>query len=106
MAIESFDSFDEMMRRMRGRMGEADARVQPWQAAIKPGDCIRKATPYGFSVYAEVLEDPEPRQEETTHYRFCRCYGCPILTFIISRSSSLGHSESCPGLWCSQRDPK
>lgn len=55
-------------------MRAADARVQPWQAKIKPGDYFSRQSGYGFDIYGEVLPDPEPREEHLRHYRFCLCY--------------------------------
>jgi len=79
MAIEGFDSFEEMMRHLRRDMDTADARVAAWQVAIKTGDYFRKPTNYGFQIYGEVLSEDEPRESGLEHYRFCHCYSvaCP-----------------------------
>jgi len=79
MEITPFDSFDEMMERLRREMAAADARVQPWQAEVEAGDYFVRQTPYEFQVYGEVLPDEEPREADGRHYRFCKCYSiaCP-----------------------------
>lgn len=74
MDVQSFDDFDEMFERMQRDREAADARVQPWQAAIKPGDYFQRNSGYGFHIYGEVLPDPEPREEFLKHYRFCKAY--------------------------------
>lgn len=57
----------------------ADAQVQPFQAAAAPGDFYRQDTDYGFSIYGEILKEPEPRPEQLKHYRFVQAYSvaCP-----------------------------
>ena len=79
MSITPFDSFDEMMERMRRDQEAADARVVPWQAALKPGDYFRKPSGYDFSIYGEILPDEQSREKELQHYRFCKAYSiaCP-----------------------------
>ena len=74
MEIESFDSFDDMMKRLQKAMKAADARVRPWQAAIIPGDYFLRSTEYGFDIYGVVLKDDEPREPHLQHYRLCECY--------------------------------
>lgn len=78
MNVEGFDSLDDIMRRLREDMAAADARVQPWQAAITTGDYFQRAA-YGVRIYGEVLDNPDPREPTLQHYRFCRCYSmmCP-----------------------------
>lgn len=76
MEFESFESFDQMMDAIDAARIQADKRVQPWQAAIKPGDYFVQATPYGFLIFGKVLE-PEGEFHETEqgrNYRFCKCY--------------------------------
>lgn len=74
MEIESFDSFDDMMRRLQEQMKAADARVEPWQAAIKPDDYFFRNSGYGFPIYGQVLKEDEPREPHVRHYRLCNCY--------------------------------
>ena len=77
MEIEWFDTDEEAAKRLDETMKAADARVQPWQAAIRPGDCFVMEAEDGLLVFGEVLEGSEPG--ELQHYRFCRCYSeaCP-----------------------------
>jgi hypothetical protein len=72
MTFTAYDSFEEMMDDLQANMKAADARVQPWQAEIKVGDCFRESTPYGFDIYGEVLEGYE--EEHLQNYRFCYCF--------------------------------
>ena len=74
MDVTPFDSFDDMMEQLRKDSEAADARVLPWQEAIKPGDYFRRPTDYGFNIYGEVLKEDEPRESQLRHYRFCKCY--------------------------------
>ena len=77
MESEGFDSLEEMMQRMQEQMKAADARVQPWQAEIKPGQYFIHGTQYGFDIYGNVLETYQ--EEHMKHYRFCKCHSiaCP-----------------------------
>ncbi len=79
MDIQPFDSSEEFMRSLRRDMDAADARVQPWQVAIKPGDHFRRESEYGFPIYGVVLNEDEPREQHVRHYRLCNCYSiaCP-----------------------------
>lgn len=79
MEFEAFGSFDEAMEKLGREMRAADARVQPWQAAIKPGDYFMHGTPYGFNIYGEVLKEDEPREQPLRFYRLCQAYSvaCP-----------------------------
>jgi hypothetical protein len=79
MEYTSFDSLDDMFSEMERQRGIADTRVQPCQAAAAPGDFYRQDTNYGFSIYGEILKDPEPRPEQLKHYRFVLAYSvaCP-----------------------------
>ncbi len=79
MSITPFESFDEMMEQMRRDQEAADARVQPWQATIKPGDYFRKPSGYDFPTYGEILKDEQRRDPALRHYRFCKAYSiaCP-----------------------------
>lgn len=79
--FESLEAFFEQQRR---DLEEANARVKPWQEAIKEGDYFRKPGPYGLTIYAHVQpypNDPEdfPRTHELRHFRFCEAYSraCP-----------------------------
>ena len=78
MHVEFFDTLEEAQARLCQAMEAADARVKPWQAAVKIGDCfIADSGEEGLVVFGEVLEgytDPHLR-----HYRFCRCFSvaCP-----------------------------
>ncbi len=74
MQVIPFDSFDEMFEHLRKEREAADARVQPWQAAIKPGDHFQRASGYGFNIYGVVLKEEAPRESDLRHYRFCECY--------------------------------
>jgi len=59
-------------------MEAADARVKPWQAAVKVGDCfIADSGEEDLLVFGEVLEGYT--EAHLRHYRFCRCFsvGCP-----------------------------
>jgi len=78
MEVEFFDSLEEAQARLHQAMEAADARVRPWQAAVKIGDCfIADGGEEGLPVFGEVLEAyAEPHLR---HYRLCRCYSvaCP-----------------------------
>lgn len=74
MEFEAFDSLEEMLTRMEESRKAADARVQPWQAAIKPGDYFQRDSGYGFPIYGHVEKEEEPREPELRHYRFCQCF--------------------------------
>lgn len=78
MTIYSFDDTDDMFEAMRKDQETADARVHPWQEAIKHGDYVVRPGP-GFPVYSEILEEPEDRPSELKSYRFTRSYSaaCP-----------------------------
>ena len=79
MKFEAFDSFEDMQKRLQEAMTAADARVQPWQTKIRPGDYFLHPTDYGFPIYGEVLEQYGQDQPHLQHYRFCKCYSiaCP-----------------------------
>jgi hypothetical protein len=64
--------------RLRQAMEAADARVKPWQAAVKIGDCfIADSGEEDLFVFGEVLEGYQ--EAHLRHYRFCRCLSvaCP-----------------------------
>ena len=64
--------------RLREAMEAADARVKPWQAPVKVGDCfIADSGEEDLLVFGEVLEGYQ--EAHLRHYRFCRCYSvaCP-----------------------------
>ena len=75
--VEFFDSIEEMLEAEKKAREAADARTQDWQKKIKPGDCFRQETPYGFDIYGEVLEEHDA--EHLKNYRFCYCFSaaCP-----------------------------
>ena len=75
--ILTFNSHEEMQEAERKAQGEADRRVQPWQAEIKKGDCFKQWTEYGFYIFGEVLD--EYREKHLKNYRLCDCFseGCP-----------------------------
>ena len=77
--IQSFDSLDDAMNRLRRQMVAADAQVLPWQVRIKPNDYFRRESGFDFLIYGHVLEEEEPREPGLEHYRLCRCYSvaCP-----------------------------
>jgi hypothetical protein len=77
MEVEFFDSHEAAAKRLRQAMEAADARVTPWQAALRPGECILSIVEDGLVVFGEVLEGY--REPHLKHYRFCRCFSvaCP-----------------------------
>ena len=77
MEVEFFDSHEAAARRLREAMEAADARVAPWQEALRPGECFLSIVKDGLVVFGEVLDGySEPHLK---HYRFCRCFSvaCP-----------------------------
>ncbi len=78
MSIYAFDDSEDLFAQMRRDQEAADARVEPWQATIKPGDYVARPGPE-FLIYSEILKDPEPRETALQHYRFTRSYSiaCP-----------------------------
>jgi hypothetical protein len=78
MEVEFFNSLEEARARLREAMEAADARVKPWQAAVKPGQCfIADSGGEDLVVFGEVLEGYQ--EAHLRHYRFCRCFSvaCP-----------------------------
>ena len=78
MGIQSFDSIEEMFNEIREAQQAADARVKPWQAAIKHGDFFVKVVKFGadfLTIYGEIIESPNHMK----HYRLSRCFSvaCP-----------------------------
>ena len=76
MEVEFFATHEEAMARLEEARKAADARVKPWQAALKPGDRFINLAE-DLVIFGEVLETyEEPRLK---HYRFCRCFSvaCP-----------------------------
>ncbi|MFW6106831.1 MAG: hypothetical protein ACOC8H_01585 [bacterium] len=74
--VEVFDTAEDAWAAMEQARKAADARVRPWQADARPGDCFVHSGE-GLVIYGEVLECyDDPRLK---HYRFCRCYSaaCP-----------------------------
>lgn len=78
MSLFAFDDLDDLFAQMKRDQDAADSQVQPWQAAIKPGDYARRRS-LGFLIYSEILDDPEPRPASLKHYRLTRSYSiaCP-----------------------------
>ena len=102
--ITQFDDVEDFFAAEEKARVEADARVQPYQAAVKVGDFVVRAA-CGMIIYGEVLdpcksEEPEEglspedleeiraemeverqswAQPEMKNYRFSRCYSqaCP-----------------------------
>jgi hypothetical protein len=84
MDVSFFNSFEEMMDTLGKRMKEADACTDGYQADFHPGDFFISQTPYGFSVYGEILPCPED-----------------CLDFFQSKSgkfyrSTKAYSQACP----------
>ena len=88
MEIQSFDSYEEMSETIRRAREAADARVKPWQAAIKSGDHFVRVDALGgdlLTIYGEIIESPYPEDREIfaqphmKHYRLTRCFSlaCP-----------------------------
>jgi len=78
MEVEFFDSLEAAEARLRQAMEAADARVRPWQAAVKVGGCfIADGGEEDLVVFGEVLEGYQ--EAHLRHYRFCRCFSvaCP-----------------------------
>ena len=73
------DDLDRLFRHLDHDRQAADARVQPWQASIKPGDYFRRSTPYGFPIYGQILEENESREPRLQYFRLCEAYSvaCP-----------------------------
>ena len=72
--MPGFDNFDEGLNESTRQAEGTDANVQPWQAALKPGDfCV---VLHGAGVnYIEVLEAPNDDQPPmTTNQRWTRGY--------------------------------
>ena len=75
--VEFFGSMEEAMQRLEEARKAADARVKPWQADARPGDCFVYFNEDDLLIFGEVLERYD--QHGMQHYRFCRCYSvaCP-----------------------------
>ena len=73
--IVSSDSVAELLGYQAEREAEANARITPWQAAIKVGDCLRYAFEHAadLTVYAEVLRTRKGRP-----YIFVRAYSIVV----------------------------
>ena len=73
MEIQMFDSNEEMLDAVRRAREAADARVQPWQAAIKPGDFFVRVA----MLCSELLTIYA--QSHMRHYRLSKCFSeaCP-----------------------------
>ena len=77
MKVEFFDTTEAAAEALTEAMKAADARVQHWQARVKPGDCFMSDSGKGFPVFGEVLEGY--REKHLQHYRFCRWYSVACL---------------------------
>lgn len=83
MTFESFATLEEMFARMDEQRQAADAHIQPWQAAVKPGDCFLR-TDQPVLIYGQVLPPPRQdrkryEQEHLRDFRLTRCFSvlCP-----------------------------
>lgn len=56
MKFTSYNTIDEMFKDLVEAREEADARVQPWQVEIKPGDLYMENTEYGFQIFGKILK--------------------------------------------------
>ena len=75
--ITFYNSFEEMMEDLGRAMKEADARVKPVQAAIKPGQYfINFRHGPGVPIFGEVLDTDDPLYNEPhmKHYRLTKAY--------------------------------
>ncbi len=93
MSIHTFDSLEDLFKKMAADREAADSKVQPWQEKVEPGQyCISVNTGFGVVIYSEV-RDPiqaeidagadeaeveyarKMRNEPTMkHYRFTKSY--------------------------------
>lgn len=72
--LEGGDIFEIMAK----NKSEADAKIKPWQAQLKKGDCFcYLSAEIGLVVWGQVLEDQT--DEVMRGYRYCNCYSaaCP-----------------------------
>ena len=89
MKIKFYDSDEEMWADLGRAMKAADARVNPTQASIKPGQCYINMKPeYGITIFGEILDhktlgsDEEEQsyinetyeQEHMKFYKPCRAF--------------------------------
>ena len=74
MAIESFESFDEMWQYLQEEKEIAYAQVQPWQTEVRAGDYFQKTCSQEFLIFGIVFSEDEPRAEGLENYRFSKCY--------------------------------
>lgn len=81
MEFQGFDSWEEMQDAINKAREQADTRVRPWQAAIRPGNYFVQGTEYGFCIFGVVLESDDEflQSEQGRHFRFCNCFSvaCP-----------------------------
>ena len=77
MEVEFFDSHEAAARRLREATEAAEARVAPWRAALRPGECFLSIVEDGLVVFSGALEGYQ--EPHLKHYRFCRCFSvaCP-----------------------------
>ena len=84
MKFTSYNSIDEMFKDLEENMKAADARVQPWQSDLKPGDFYMENSRYGFQIFGKILK-PEGEGSEIynkphmKNYRLVQAYSvvCP-----------------------------
>ena len=120
MEIQSFDSTKEMFDEIRQAREAADARVKPWQAAIKLGDHFVRVVMFDaerLTIYGEIIESPFLQDREIfdqphmKYYRFSRCFSvaCPegeigdvhvstILSLIDKETFELARLTNWPSL--------
>lgn len=105
MKIYSFDNPKDFAQALRDGHEQADGAVQPWQAAIKPGDYFVRYLPEeDLVIWGEVVEpDPEDaslfRQPHMKNVRLTRCYSmvCPDgeygNTHVATMTSGIGRTQ-------------
>ena len=73
--IVTSDSVAELLGYQAEREAEANARITPWHAAIKKGDCLRYTFEHAadLTVYAEVL-----RARKGSPYVFVRGFSTVV----------------------------
>lgn len=105
--ILSFDSTEDVLAHIRREQEAADKAVQPWQAAMKPGDHFVRLIPEAegiIAVYGEVVEpefEPEDgpnfyNQPHMKNIRFTRCFSvmCPGGELGDTHVATMGHKLS------------
>jgi hypothetical protein len=79
--FQSFDTVDEMIAAVAAGQADADARVEPWQAAVAPGDHYVTFFAYdngALVIYGQVLP-PDPESSLRANSREVRAFSqdCP-----------------------------